>query len=174
MFSFPFLFPRYCPSVGHRAVSIISNGCDQSYFMFFHEVIESLYRWINAVFNAGKSFFPSFLDTYSLSTSSLGCNGLCMVISFCFFFVFFFFVHLFKFFSGPLKTGPKYLTRDTAQVFIPLVRFSRDSFVSSSLLVLLRYSFWIFSFIPTCSMVSASKLPKYLYLLLLLLLLFSH
>ncbi len=25
---------------------------------------------------------PSFLDTYSLSTSSLGCNALCMVISF--------------------------------------------------------------------------------------------
>ena len=25
---------------------------------------------------------PSFLDTYSLSTSSLGCNDLCIVISF--------------------------------------------------------------------------------------------
>ena len=25
---------------------------------------------------------PSFLGTYSLSTSSLGCNALCMVMSF--------------------------------------------------------------------------------------------
>ena len=27
---------------------------------------------------------PSFQDTYSLSTSSLGCNALCIVISFLF------------------------------------------------------------------------------------------
>ena len=40
---------------------------------------------------------PSFLDTYSLSTSSLGCNALCMVISFL--------VHLFKFLSRPLEKG---------------------------------------------------------------------
>ena len=45
-------------------------------------------------------FLPSFLDTYSLSTSSLGSNALCMVISFLVFFI-----HLFKFISGPLEEG---------------------------------------------------------------------
>ena len=60
------------------------------------------------------------------------------------------------------RKGPKYLTRGTAQVFIPLIRFHPGSFVSIILLVLLRYSFWILSFISPCLMVSASKMPKYL------------
>ena len=38
------------------------------------------------------------------------------------------------------RKGPEYLTRGTAQVSIPLVRFLLESFVSSSYLVLLRYS----------------------------------
>ena len=59
------------------------------------------------------------------------------------------------------KNGLKYLTRGTAQVFIPLIRFLL--FVSSSFLVRLRYSFLIFPFICICLMVSASKMPKYLY-----------
>ena len=70
-------------------------------------------------------FPPSFLGTYSLSTSSLGCNALCMIISFLVLW----------------SKGQEYLTRDTVQVFIPLVRFQQESFVSSSFLVLLRYSF---------------------------------
>ena len=49
-----------------------------------------------------------------------------------------------------------------AQVFIPLIRFLQDCFVSSSVLVLLRHSFLIFSLISICLMVSASKMPKYL------------
>ena len=98
---------------------------------------------------------PSFLDTYSLSTSSLGCNALCMVISF---------LVLLSICSSlvHLRKGPEYLTRGTAQVFIPLMRFLLESFVSSSFRVLLRYSFRIVSFIFTCLMVSASKMPKYL------------
>ena len=57
----------------------------------------------------------SFPDTYSLSTSSLGCNGLCMVInllvlwSIC---LSSSLVHL--------RKGPEYLTRGSAQVFILL------------------------------------------------------
>ena len=39
------------------------------------------------------------------------------------------------------KNGPEYLTRSTAQVFIPLIRFLQHSFVSSSFLDLLRCSF---------------------------------
>ena len=100
---------------------------------------------------------PSFLDTYSLSTSSLGCNALCIVISF---------LVLWSICLSSsrvhLKKGPEYLTRGTAQIFIPLMRFLLLSFVSSSFLVLLSYSFWIFSFISACLMVSASKMPKYL------------
>ena len=56
------------------------------------------------------------------------------------------------------EKGPEYLTRDTAQVFIPLIRFLLDNFVSNSFLVLLWYTFLIFSFISTCLMVSASKI----------------
>ena len=54
---------------------------------------------------------PSFLDTYSLSTSSLRCNALCMVISFLLLWsisLSSFLVHL--------RKGPEYLTRGTAQV----------------------------------------------------------
>ena len=54
-FFFPFLFFSYCRSVGLRVVSIVSGGCNQSSFAFFYVVFESLYRCINAVFNAGKS-----------------------------------------------------------------------------------------------------------------------
>ena len=60
------------------------------------------------------------------------------------------------------KKGHEYLTWDTARVFIPFIRFLLESFVSCSFLVLLRYSFFIFSFIFTCLMVSVSKMPKYL------------
>ena len=87
---------------------------------------------------------PPFLDIYSLWTSSQGCHTLCMVISF--------FVLLSICLSSSLvhlRRGLEYLTRDTAQVFIPLIRFRLESFVSSSFLVLLRYSFWILFFIST-------------------------
>ena len=83
-------------------------------------------------------------------------DALCMVISFLVLWsicLSSFLVHF--------KKGPKYLTRGTAQVFIPFIRFLQDRFVSSSFLVL-RYSFSIFSFISTCLMVSASKMLKYL------------
>ena len=40
-----------------------------------------------------------------------------------------------------LKNGPEYFTRGTVRVFIPLMRFLQCSLVSSSFLVLLRYSF---------------------------------
>ena len=98
---------------------------------------------------------PSFLDIYSPSTSSRGYNVLCMVISF----IVLWFICL-RFSLAHFTKGPEYQTRVTAQVFIPLIRFLLASF---SFLVFLRYSFSIFSFISTCLMVSASKMPKYLY-----------
>ena len=108
-------------------------------------------------FNAGKSSSFLFLDIYSLSGSSLGCNALCMVISFLVLWSICLSSSLAHF-----RKGTEYLTRSTAQVFIPLIRFLQDSFVSSSFLVLLRYSFLILSFISTCLMVSATKMFKYL------------
>ena len=94
---------------------------------------------------------PCFLDTYSLSTSSLGCHALCMVISFLVLWSI-----CFSSSRVHLRKGPEYLTSGTAQVFILLMRFLLESFVSSSFRVLLRYSFRIMSFICTCLMVSAS------------------
>ena len=98
---------------------------------------------------------PSFLDTYSLSTSSLGCNALCMVISFLVFLSICLSSSLVN-----LRKCPEYLTRGTAQVFISLMRFLLESFVSSSFVVFLRYSFRILSFISPCLMVSASKILR--------------
>ena len=94
---------------------------------------------------------PSFLDTYSLSMSSLGCNAFCMVISFLVLWSICLSSSLNHF-----KNGPKYLTKGTSQVFIPLIRFLVYSFVLSSFLVLPRYSFLSFSFISSCLMIFPS------------------
>ena len=106
---------------------------------------------------------PSFLDTYSLSMSSLGCNALCMGISFLVLWSICLSSSLVHF-----KKGPEYLTRETAQVFIPLwfiplMWFLPHSYVSSTLRVLLRYSFLIFSFISTISILSVTcRLPLFI------------
>ena len=55
LFSFPFLFPSFCYSVIYRVVSIVSDGRNESFFVFFYVVFESLYGCVNAVFDAGKS-----------------------------------------------------------------------------------------------------------------------
>ena len=97
---------------------------------------------------------PSFLDTYSQSTSSLGCKALCMIIIFIV--LWSTLVLLWstsKIVPSILQGGqPKYL-----------IMFLIYSLVSSSFLVFLSYSFWISFFISTYLMVSASNFPKYLY-----------
>ena len=55
LFSFPFLFPSFCHSVIYRVVSIISDGRNQSSFVLFYLVFESLYGCVNAVFDTDKS-----------------------------------------------------------------------------------------------------------------------
>ena len=55
LFFFPFLFPSYCHFVDNRVVSIVSGGYNQSSFVIFYVVLESLYRCVNVVFNSGKS-----------------------------------------------------------------------------------------------------------------------
>ena len=66
----------------------------------------------------------SFLGTYSLSTSSLGCNALCMVISF-----FSSLVHLSTFISGPLEKGPRVSNERYSPSIYSLIRFLQESFV---------------------------------------------
>ena len=51
---------------------------------------------------------------------------------------------MFKFFSGPFQEWSRVYYKGTAQVCIPLIRFLLYSFVSSSVLFLLRYSFLFF------------------------------
>ena len=55
---------------------------------------------------------PSYLDKYSLSTSSLECNAFLVLWSICLS-------------SSPVhfRKGPEYLLWSTAQVFITLIRF---------------------------------------------------
>ena len=83
-------------------------------------------------------FLPPFLK-HCLSTSSLGCNTLYMVISFLVLWSICLSSSLVHF-----NEGPEYLTKGTTQVFIPLICFLQDSSVSSSFLVLLKYYFLIF------------------------------
>ena len=97
----------------------------------------------------------SFLETYSQSTSSLGCNALCIVISFLVLWSICLTSSLVH-----LRKGPEYLTRGTAQIFIPLIRFLLLSFVSSSFLVLLRDSFRGFSFIFTVFRCQPPRCPS--------------
>ena len=151
MFSLPFLFRSYCHSVIHycilwllsvllrvflcspRVVVSMRHRCLQCWQVLFLPI--SLIHIV-----CQYRLWDVMLYVWSLVFLSI-CLSLSLVHS---------------------RKGPEYLTRDTAQVFIPLIRFLLLSFVSSSFLVLLRYSFWILSFISTCLMVSASKVPKYL------------
>ena len=82
---------------------------------------------------------PSFLDVYSLLTSSLRWKALCIVISFVVLWSICLSSSLVHF-----KNCPEYLTRVTAQVFILLMKFLPYSFVSSCFLVLLGYTFFFF------------------------------
>ena len=52
---FPILFLSCFYSIVYRLVRIVSDGCNQSSFVFFYVVFEPLYRWVNTVFDAGKS-----------------------------------------------------------------------------------------------------------------------
>ena len=79
-----------------------------------------------------SSLSPYFLDTYSLSMSSLGRKDLCIVISFPVVFSI-----CWNSFLVHFKNGSEYLTRETAMVSIPLMRFCcwawfRDFFFSFS------------------------------------------
>ena len=93
-------------------------------------VFESSYWCIDTIFNAvesSSSFFLFFFDIFYLSPSSLGCKALCIVISF---------LVLWSICWHPsflhFKNGPENRTKETAQVFIPLMRYRLYILVSSS------------------------------------------
>ena len=71
------------------------------------------------------SLSPSFLDTYSLPMSYLGCKALCIVINFLVLWSFCLSSSLVRF-----KNDPEYITRGTAQVSIPLMWFLLRNLVS--------------------------------------------
>ena len=136
LFSFPFLFPSFCHSVIYRVVSVVSDGRNKSSFVFFYVVLDGCVKLSSMM---AIPLPPSFLGTYSRSTSSLGCNALCIVISFLVLWSIFLSSSLVH-----LRKGPEYLMRGTAQVFISLIRFLQESFVTSSFLILLRFLFAFF------------------------------
>ena len=103
-------------------------------FALFNVVLES-YWYIYAIFHAGKSSFSWHIRDFLCDL----CKDLCIVINFVVLWsicLSFSIVHF--------KNGPEYLTRESAQMIIPLMKFLLQSLVSRSFLVLLRYSFPIF------------------------------
>ena len=60
------------------------------------------------------------------------------------------------------KNDSKNLTRETAQLFIPWMRFLRVNLVSKSFLVLLKYTFRTISSISVSLMVSSFNILRYL------------
>ena len=99
------------------------------------------------------SLLPSFLDTYSLSPSSMRCKALCIVLCSL--------VLRFICWSSPVyfKNVPEYLTRRTAQDFIPLMRYLLWSLALSSFLVLQTYSLLILFY--SSHLVWGCPLPKF-------------
>ena len=150
-FSFHFSFLVIFDLLMLGVVCIVSCHCNQSSFVLFYVVFSS---GINAWTLSWMLTSPSsFLDTYSLSTSSLRCKVLCIVTSF---------LVLWSICWSSFQVHFKNGRRGTTRVFIYSMRFLLCSLISSSFLVLLRYSFKILSFIYACLVDFVSNIPKHL------------
>ena len=126
------------------------------FLLFFVYSLSSCIICINTILNANE-FFSPFFSWYISSMLSLICKVLCIFINFLVF------CSICQSSSHlHLKNSPEYISRRTAQVFIPLMRFLLQSLVSSCLLILLRNSLLIVSFIPVCLMVSTYNVLNYL------------
>ena len=104
----------------HFIFSIVSGGSNQSSSTYFNAVFESLTHIV-----CQHHLCDVRLYTWSLVLFVLRSICLCSSL-----------VHI--------KNGPKYLMRETAQVFISLIRFLQYTFVFSTFLILLRFSFFNF------------------------------
>ena len=120
-------------------VCIVAGHCNLSLSMIVYVIFVSLYRYINAIFNPGKTFY-FFFSWHLQSMSALRCKAFYTIVN-CL-------VHLSTSWSSSihLKNFSEYLTSKTAQEFISLMGSLRCSCVLSSFLVPLWNSF--FSFIP--------------------------
>ena len=132
------LFSGYFCSVYACVVCIVSGYCKQTFSSLPYVVLEFLYRCIDDILNSGESS-SSFFNTHSLSTSSLECKVLWMVLSFLLLWSICLISPLVHF-----KNSPEYVTKMIVQAFISL-RFLLYSLVSRNV-ILLRYSLLIFFF----------------------------
>ena len=136
LFFFPFLFSSYYCSADPCVVSVVSARYNQSFFLLFMWSSRRLIDISTLSWMLVSPLPSSLLDTYSLSIIYLVCKALCIDMSLL--------VLCSICWSSSLvhfNNGPEHLTRETTQVFILLMRFLLYSLVSSSFLILLRYSF---------------------------------
>ena len=120
------------------SVDIALTGyCNQSFFALFCIFTEFLNCCIYAILNTGQS--SSDLFSYHICLCYLPTIRPYVSSS-----IFLFFIHL----SSSLihfMNDQEYLIQETAQIFIPLMRFLLQNLVSRSFLVLLGCSFFTFS-----------------------------
>ena len=121
----------------HCIVCIVSSVCNQSSISILDVIFGLLYRCIDAIFNVGQSSFSFFSwhiyivclrhlwNVRPYARHEFSCSLVCLL----------------KFLLYPLQNGPEYLTKGSAQLFIPLMRFLMYRLVSSSFFVPFRYSF---------------------------------
>ena len=109
LLSFLFLFSGYFSITYACVVCIVSGDFYQSSSELFNVVFESFYRCIDANLNLVTPLPSSFLDTYTLSTSSLACKALCIFFSFLVFWSI-----CWSSFHVLFKNGFEYLIRVTA------------------------------------------------------------
>ena len=125
------------------------------FFLWSLQVVVSMHRHWRILFNADIS--SSFFFSWRKSP----CNNW-GVMFYALSFVFLFSAPFVEVLPSSTLTWSRVSYERTAPVLILLVRFLLYSLVSSSFLVLLRYSFLIIPFISACLMVAASNISKYL------------
>ena len=146
---------RYCCSIYPMVVYVVLGCFYQFFFVLFYVVFESLNLWINTIFNAGDISSCFHLD-------SLDCQRhFWEVWPDASFEVFLYSSPFFKFFTGPLQewSGVSYIGDS-----LDVSHFDKTSvsLLSSSVLVLWRFIFKMWSFRISCMIVSSSNIPKYL------------
>ena len=123
-------------SAGPLILLTVIRSSSLAAIYLFNVAFESLYQCNNAKFNASQTPYP-FFSWNVQSTSSLGCEALCILMS-CLV------LWSICISSYLVMNGPEYLTSETALGLISLLRFLLDNLFSNSFLVLLRYTFLYF------------------------------
>ena len=162
LFFLPFLFPNFCCSVCTNVVCAVTGRCNKSFFALFNVVLEFLYWYIHAIFNAGESSSAYFgFELFSRSPEILFLN---------------IFIHLHFFLWCPLPISPSTCKFPFLHTF-----WSFSWFNSSipSVICLSHFSLWhiflckISSLYPYCIFLTFILGFPILFILLLLLLRFT-